>query len=78
MPLFFLSFIKDNVMLGHFELQAVIFVRYKCEFVLQKKCKQGGPDYAEIHDKDSTGETSRSLYLQDGAAEVHRESQLQR
>ncbi|MCW5208253.1 hypothetical protein VU11_06330, partial [Desulfobulbus sp. US2] len=75
--LFFLSFIKDNVMLGHFALQAVCFVRYKAEFVLQRKCKLGGPDYAEIHGKDSTGETSRGLYLQDGAAEVHSGSRVQ-
>ena len=33
MPLFFLSFIKDNVMLEHFALQAVCFVRCKEEFV---------------------------------------------
>ncbi|RWX44814.1 hypothetical protein H206_01339 [Candidatus Electrothrix aarhusensis] len=33
---FFLFFLKDNVMLGHFELQAVIVVRYKSEFVFQK------------------------------------------
>ncbi|MCI5220237.1 MAG: hypothetical protein D3914_13870 [Candidatus Electrothrix sp. LOE2] len=49
---FFLFFLKDNVMLEHFELQAVSFVRCKAEFVLQRKRKQGGIDYAEIHGKD--------------------------